>query len=103
MPPNPVVAPQERSQADATAAASAASTVARTATGVFCIRRAARISSRAIPVKISSGATRAGSKLFTAHLQQVTAPPESEDRREDIPDRDQETRRVTPTAPVSPL
>jgi hypothetical protein len=68
MPPNPVLGPLDKSQAEARAAVIAATTVPITAAGVLWIRRATRVNATAIPARINSGIRRTRSAIgpFTA-------------------------------------
>src|SRR5438034_3007155 len=85
MSPKPVLLPFDKSQPEISAAAIAASTVPIAATGVFWILRARRISTSAVPIRISSGVSRARSDAanIMALLRRPGAGPQGyEDRRE---------------------
>src|SRR2546427_11080214 len=93
MPPNPVLAPQDKTQPEARAAAIAARTVPARATGVRWILRATRISTSAMPERISSGRSTA----ITARLLQPGVElRKHEDRRGRPPGRVRDTRLVWP-------
>jgi hypothetical protein len=67
MPPKPIPVPPDKTQAEANAAARAAKTVPTAATGVFWVRRAMRMSARAMATRISSGMSKLKSDTDRFH------------------------------------
>src|SRR3970040_1092521 len=100
MPPKPILVPHDKTNAEASAATSAARSGPTKARDVLWMRRAPRISARAIPVRINSGMSRVKSDMvatFTArHLRPEAGPRVRGDKRGHTQDKVRDTRQARP-------